>query len=69
MQNIREVFELIDSNLHLQKPSTESLILMAGEEDSKALLDYNHHVQNIYRDFGFDVTDNAMAINIAPKKR
>jgi hypothetical protein len=47
MQNIREVFELIDSNLHLQKPSTESLILMAGEEDSKVLLDYNHHIQNI----------------------
>jgi hypothetical protein len=63
-QNIREVFELIDSNLHLQKPSAESLILMAGEEDSKALLDYNHHIKNIYQDFGFDVNSNVMAINI-----
>jgi hypothetical protein len=64
MQNIREVFELIDSNIHLQTPETSSIIMMAGEEDSKPLLDYNHHVKSIYKDFGFDVNDNAMAINI-----
>jgi hypothetical protein len=61
-QNIREVFELIDSNLHLQEPSAESLIIMADENDSKTLLDYNHHVKNIYQNFVFDEKDKALAI-------
>ncbi|WKK73745.2 hypothetical protein QYS49_17700 [Marivirga salinae] len=64
MQNIREVFELIDMNLAIQEPSTESLILIAGGNDTNALLDYNHHIKNIYRDFGFDPKDSQMAINI-----
>ncbi len=63
MQNVRQVFELIDINLAIQKPDAESLIIIAG--DSKALLDYNHHVKNIYQDFGFDKNENVMAINIA----
>jgi hypothetical protein len=63
MQNIREVFELIDMNLALQKPNSESLIIVADGGDSNVLLDYNHHIQNIYQDFGFDVNDKAMAIN------
>jgi hypothetical protein len=61
-QSIREVFELIDKNLQLQKPSVESLILMAGEEDSKVLLDYNHHVKGTKQEFGFNKKDNAMTI-------
>ncbi len=64
MQNVREVFELIDMNLAIQEPGTESLILIAGDDDSNALLDYNHHIKNIYRDFGFDAKDSQMAINI-----
>lgn len=63
MQNIREVFELIDMNLALQKPNSESLIIVADGDDSNVLLDYNHHIQNIYQGFGFDVNDKAMAIN------
>lgn len=63
MQNIREVFELIDMNLALQKPNSESLIIVADGDDSNVLLDYNHHIQNIYQDFGFDVNDKAMPIN------
>ena len=50
MQNVREVFELIDMNLAIQEPTIESLIIMTGEENSTALLDYNHHVKNIYQD-------------------
>ncbi|WP_296623144.1 hypothetical protein [Marivirga sp.] len=64
MQNVREVFELIDMNLAIQKPNNESLIIIAGEGNSNALLDYNHHVRKIYQDFGFDTQDNQMAINI-----
>jgi len=64
MQNVRQVFELIDMNLAIQDPNTESLIIMAGGNDSRALLDYNHHVRNIYKDFGFDNKENVMAINI-----
>ncbi|WKK73744.1 hypothetical protein QYS49_17695 [Marivirga salinae] len=64
MQNVREVFELIDMNIAIQKPVNESFIIIAGEENSTALLDYNHHVKNIYQDFGFDKNDEAMAINI-----
>ncbi|WP_296623143.1 hypothetical protein [Marivirga sp.] len=64
MQNVREVFELIDMNLAIQEPNTESLIIIADEENSNALLDYNHHVKKIYQDFGFDGQDNRMAINI-----
>lgn len=63
-QNVREVFELIDLNLAIQNPNTESLILIAGEDDSKALLDYNHHIQNIYQDFGFDKKESQMAVNL-----
>lgn len=64
VQSVREVFELIDINLTIQQPNNESFILMTGEADSKALLDYNHHIQSIYQDFGFDLSDKAMAINI-----
>ncbi|ADR20837.1 hypothetical protein MATR_15370 [Marivirga tractuosa] len=64
LQKIREVFELIDSNLHLQRPSAESLIIMTDMADSKVLLDYNHHVKNIYQDFGFDEKDQALAVNL-----
>jgi hypothetical protein len=67
MQNVREVFELIDINLAIQKPDAESLIIMADEEDSYSLLDYNHHVKQIYQDFVFDKRDNSMAINIEKK--
>ena len=64
MQNVREVFELIDMNLAIQKPANESLIIMAGEENSTALLDYNHHVKNIYQDFEFEKQGDDLAINI-----
>lgn len=64
MQNVREVFELIDMNLAIQKPANESLIIMAGEENSIALLDYNHHVKNIYQDFEFEKQGDDLAINI-----
>ncbi|WP_375578191.1 hypothetical protein ABWH96_14275 [Marivirga tractuosa] len=64
MQNVREVFELIDMNLAIQEPGSESLIIIAGEENSTALLDYNHHVKGIYQDFGFEKQNNVMAINI-----
>lgn len=63
-QNVREVFELIDMNLTIQEPSSESLIMVAGEKDSKTLLEYNHHVKMIYQDFGFDAKNNDLAINI-----
>jgi|GEM_PF-6582991 hypothetical protein len=63
-QNVREVFELIDLNLAIQKPSAESLILVSGEADSTSMLDYNHHVKKIYQDFGFDTKDDVLAINI-----
>lgn len=63
IQNIREVFELIDMNLALQKPNNESMIIIVDGDNSNVLLDYNHHIQNIYKDFGFDVNDKAMAIN------
>lgn len=53
-QNVREVFELIDMNLAIQNPNPASLILVAEEGNSSALLDYNHHVKSIYQDFGFD---------------
>ncbi|HET8859934.1 hypothetical protein [Marivirga sp.] len=64
LQKVSEVFELIDMNLAIQKPNAESLIIMADEGDSNALLDYNHHVKSIYQDFGFDKQENVMAINI-----
>ncbi|WP_375578190.1 hypothetical protein ABWH96_14270 [Marivirga tractuosa] len=63
-QNVSEVFELIDMNLAIQRPDTESLIIVAGAEKSNTMMDYNHHVKNIYQDFGFDTKDEAMAINI-----
>lgn len=63
-QNVKEVFELIDLNLAIQKPTAESLILVSGEVDSTAMLDYNHHVKKIYQDFGFDTKDDVLAINI-----
>jgi hypothetical protein len=64
MQKVKDVFELIDMNLTLQQPSHESLIIIAGEEDGKALLDYNHHVRSIYEDFGFDAKNSDLAINL-----
>lgn len=64
VQNVREVFELIDVNLTIQTPNAESLIIMADGDDSESLLDYNHHVKQIYKDFAFDKSDNSMAINI-----
>ncbi|MGM0581035.1 MAG: hypothetical protein ACQETL_10175 [Bacteroidota bacterium] len=64
VQNVREVFELIDMNLAIQEPAFESFIMVAGEKDSRTLLDYNHHVKMIYQDFGFDAKDNDLAINI-----
>ncbi|HET8859935.1 hypothetical protein [Marivirga sp.] len=67
IQNVKEVFELIDINLNIQQPDRESLVILAEQNDSKALLDYNHHIKNIYQDFGFDVNDKAMAINIEKK--
>ena len=63
-QNVREVFELIEMNLAIQNPNPESLIIMAEDGNSSALLDYNHHVKNIYQDFGFDANDTQLAINI-----
>ncbi|WP_296622539.1 hypothetical protein [Marivirga sp.] len=63
-QKVSEVFELIDMNLAIQQPDTESLIIIAGEESSNALLDYNLHVKKIYQDFGFDIKNNDLAINI-----
>lgn len=63
-QNSREVFELIDINLAIQEPVAETLILIAGETSSEALLDYNHHVKQIYQGFVCDKKDNSMAINI-----
>jgi len=64
IQNVREVFELIEVNLTIQQPSTESLIIVANGDDSQALLDYNHHIKKIYQDFTFDTVDNSLAINI-----
>jgi len=63
-QNVREVFELIDMNLAIQNPNPESVILMAEERNSSALLDYNHHVKSIYKDFGFETKDSQMAVNL-----
>ncbi|WKV11023.1 hypothetical protein [Marivirga harenae] len=63
-QNIREVFELIGVNLNIQNPDAESLILVASEDETRALLDYNHHVKNIYQDFVFDAASNDLAINL-----
>jgi len=64
LQNVREVFELIDVNLAIQQPNSQSLIIMADESDSQTLLDYNNHVKQIYQDFTFDTNNNIMAINI-----
>jgi hypothetical protein len=64
MQNVREVFELIDVNLSMQEPNAESIIIMADGHGSQNLLDYNHHVKNVYQGFVFDKSDNSMAINI-----
>lgn len=64
MQNVREVFELIDVNLTFQEPTHESLIIIAGEEESKTVLDYNHHVKSTYQDFEFEKHNNDLAINI-----
>ncbi|MGM0581036.1 MAG: hypothetical protein ACQETL_10180 [Bacteroidota bacterium] len=64
MKNVREVFELIELKLSFQEPNTESLILFTGEEDAKSLLDYNFHVNKIYKDFGIEPDENALAMNL-----
>ncbi|SMG37773.1 hypothetical protein SAMN05661096_02478 [Marivirga sericea] len=67
MQNVREVFELIDINLAIQQPHAESLIIVADASNQQTLLDYNDHIKHIYRDFIFDKSDNSMAINVERK--
>jgi hypothetical protein len=64
MQNVREVFELIDMNMAIQKPSAASIIIIGEDSKSKNLLDFNDHVKRVYQDFSFDKSDNSMAINI-----
>jgi hypothetical protein len=61
-QNVREVFELVDMNMAIQLPKTESLIIIADELDPQSLLDYNEHVKHLYQGFVFDKSDNSMAI-------
>jgi len=64
MQNVGEVFELIDMNIRIQQPEIESMIMVAGDDDSHTLLDYNKHIKDVYQNFTFDKSDQSLAIHI-----
>ncbi len=62
-KSIKEVMDAIEMNLIMGNPLNEDIILTSNNE--KTLLDYNRHVHNLYKGFGFDKGTTQLAINIA----
>ncbi len=65
-KSVKEVLEVIEMNLVMGSPLVEDIILTTN--NNRNLLDYNSHVDHLYRGFVFENGGTQLAINIVTER-
>jgi hypothetical protein len=68
-QKISSVLNLVEMNLAMGHIEANDFILQTAEANNKKLLDYNSHINNLYRGFQFEQGSNQMAIHIGKERK